>query len=288
MNYEEKYKNAVTELYNYLKVYTNEPKDISINFETLFKIFPELEIYHITAIKNGVRDHMIKYFENLLKSDNIAKDNVEIYNMYLEYLNRMDEDNIQFKTPSVETETEDETDKIIFKVGDWVVKKDGTAFPNQKRYDLITRIDKEGRIWFDDDFWTRNDDLRYWTINDAKDGDILAIDVKDYQGLITSPTGESRFIDSNEIKNDFICIFKQCSNPISVKYGENNCYLIKSVKTHCYISVFGDFHLNNGYGQYENVGFHPANDEQCDLLLRALREHNYVWNDNEKKIIIDK
>lgn len=60
-----------------------------------------------------------------------------------------------------------------FNVGDWVVRKDGCCFFNDRKAALITKIDEE-QYWFDSGTWLEAEDIRHWTIEDAKEGDILA------------------------------------------------------------------------------------------------------------------
>ena len=178
------------------------------------------------------------------------------------------------QNPSDET-FEDEIDiriaKGIFKVGDYVVfKENGKTFSNGKCYSLISNIDDEGRIWFDEEsYWVTKDDIRHWNFGDAKDGDILTCNVRLKDGTILSPTKNS--LSSNDASNDFICIFRQHDIPTW------------DFNAHCYLSETGDLHLN-GY-HLTNPGLHPANDEQCDFLLRTLRLNNYLWDDINKKII---
>jgi len=73
------------------------------------------------------------------------------------------------------TFSEQESDGKVepkFKVGDWVVRKDGRNFGNGCKFAQITYIDKE-QYWFDSGTWLENKEIRFWTIQDAKDGDIV-------------------------------------------------------------------------------------------------------------------
>lgn len=69
----------------------------------------------------------------------------------------------------------DNTNKVKpkFKVGDCVVRKNGCCFYNDRKAALITKIDEE-QYWFDNGTWLEAEDIRHWTIEDAKEGDILA------------------------------------------------------------------------------------------------------------------
>lgn len=70
-----------------------------------------------------------------------------------------------------------------FKAGDWVVKKDGTPFYGGNYAEQITNIEDDGGlkcIWFSSGTWLRDKDIRLWTIQDAKDGDVLALNGKPF------------------------------------------------------------------------------------------------------------
>lgn len=59
-----------------------------------------------------------------------------------------------------------------FKVGDWVVRKDGDSFRNGSKFSQITKID--GSMCFlDTGKCICNYEIRPWSIEDAQDGDIL-------------------------------------------------------------------------------------------------------------------
>ena len=68
---------------------------------------------------------------------------------------------------------ESTSEECKFKVGDWVVRKDKKNFGNGCKFAQITNIDKE-KYWFESGTWTTDESLRLWTIQDAKNGDVLA------------------------------------------------------------------------------------------------------------------
>lgn len=70
---------------------------------------------------------------------------------------------------------ESTSEEYKFKIGDWVVRKNGKDFGNGYKFAQITKIDKE-EYWFDSGTWLTNKEIRLWTIQDAKNGDVLASD----------------------------------------------------------------------------------------------------------------
>lgn len=138
-----------------------------------------------------------------------------------------------------------------FKVGDWIItnKKhiwyvDETPETTSYLYRLINQYGKVEVA----DFEVVDKKARLWTIQDAKDGDVLQL------GKVTA-------------------IFK--------KYiGNELC--------RCYCSVYdGEFEIpsqdgdDNSYGCYNTT---PATKEQCDTLFAKMRESGYKWDAEKKEL----
>ena len=143
------------------------------------------------------------------------------------------------------------TDKVEpkFKEGDWVVCEiTGSVYqikncienPNNHKYVYLTN----------DGYISSSEVNHYhlWTIQDAKDGDVLQL------GWVTA-------------------IFKEY-------IGNGNCS--------CYCSVCkGEFEIpaddgfDNVYGCYDT---HPATEEQCDLLFQKMKEAGYEWDAEKKEL----
>lgn len=132
-----------------------------------------------------------------------------------------------------------------FKVGDWVVTSYGKV--NQ-----VVSVDKYG------DGYTLNDGVYFsgswcdmyhlWTIQDAKDGDVLAWD------------------DSK-----CIALFK-------------NIYDEDSFNSYGFIGgCTGTFESRQSYHDIE--GSHPATKEQRDLLFHKMHESGYEWDAEKKELI---
>lgn len=131
-----------------------------------------------------------------------------------------------------------------FKVGDWVVKKDGETFYGGNYAEQITliEIDEKGKcIWFSSKTWAREDDIRLWTIQDAKDGDVLTLNGKP-------------FIYSH-------------------KYGKN----------YCYIDDCGQFRVNFSLVLEGNCVC-PATKQERDLLFSKMRNVGYEWDADKKEL----
>lgn len=93
-----------------------------------------------------------------------------------------------------------------------------------------------------------------WTIQDAKDGDVLADDnsIIIFRGI------------GNHILNDVIDYY--------VGYKHNlGEIVIQSGNSH--------------YGKANTVTFKPAAKKQCDILFRKMKEAGYEWSDKDRKLI---
>ena len=147
------------------------------------------------------------------------------------------------------------TDKVEpkFHEGDWVVT----------RYDKVNQViavdeDGDGFTLDDDTYFSGSwkDSYHLWTIQDAKDGDVLATEDEN----LTTP---------------FIAIYKSL--------GGTGYYGLKddlTFNSHCFIGFDGIFY--KGEQGHVVEGAHPATKEQRDLLFSKMKEAGYVW-DSEKK-----
>lgn len=129
-----------------------------------------------------------------------------------------------------------------FKVGDWITDSDINTFQ-------ITKIDNWWYYADDDDkacFDVIHDYYHLWTLQDAKEGDILAFD------------------------DNTIVIFK-------------DLYNATSFHSYCYIEdgLFG-VSKDGVPDWWEGEGFYPTTKEQRDLLFQKMKDAGYEW-DSEKK-----
>ena len=131
-----------------------------------------------------------------------------------------------------------------FEIGDWIVSN---------TTNLVYRVDSilckryylshNGEIVIVN--FTDEQNYRHWTINDAKDGDVLAA-------------------------QECYVIFKEIAG-LNIK-----CYC-----TYHYMGFNPSFHINT---LQNKTAFHPATKEQRDLLFATMKEEGYEW-DAEKKVL---
>ena len=130
-----------------------------------------------------------------------------------------------------------------FKVGDWVVYCNDDV-------DLITGIEENGYCVNNSGYipFICESDIRLWTVQDAKDGDVLAWD------------------DSK-----CIALFK-------------NIYDEDSFNSYVFVGgCTGTFESRQSYHDIE--GAHPATKEQRDLLFQKMHEAGYEWDAEKKELI---
>ena len=133
-----------------------------------------------------------------------------------------------------------------FKVGDWIVYN-----RNDSSREILYVYDiRDGRYYFNDNIhfsWSVKEceeKSHFWTIQDAKDGDVLA----DCFGNI--------------------CIYQKPST---------NTYY----HTHCYGNH--KYFIDDG-GSHEVAGTYPATKEQRDILFQKMREAGYEWDVEKKEL----
>ena len=130
-----------------------------------------------------------------------------------------------------------------FKVGDWVVYCNDDV-------DLITGIEENGYCVNNSGYipFICESDIRLWTVQDAKDGDVLALDDSKCIALLKNIYDEDSF----------------------------NSYGFVGGCT-------GTFESRQSYHDIE--GAHPATKEQRDLLFQKMHEAGYEWDAEKKELI---
>lgn len=151
-----------------------------------------------------------------------------------------------------------DNDEPKFKVGDWIVDDE---IPN----DVFCVIEVLGEIYKvididGDDYhiphYKVDKQFHLWTIQDAKDGDVLAY----YSEVKDKPIEQ-------------IGIFKQY---VGRHGGCSNTFL-----AHTGIDWDGDI-IINGYMGSTNIL--PATKEQRELLFEKMKQAGYEWNDEKKEL----
>lgn len=235
---------------------------------TLERIFPEL--------KESEDDRMVKFIKNQLF--NIKKIITENYELDAKltkaicWLEKQCEQKI--KTPEESLGIDSDTyNKIVdeciygeqkpidkvesnFKVGDWVVYCNDDV-------DLITGIEENGYCINNSGYiqFICASDIRLWTIQDAKDGDVL---------------------HSTGWHNDCIFIFNRLDN---WKFDKQNGD--RAVATgYCCLSISADkmeFCIQ-GPDCVEVNTIKPATKIQHDLLFKKMKEAGYEWDAEKKEL----
>lgn len=140
-----------------------------------------------------------------------------------------------------------------FHEGEWVVNKLGDLWHidsfDKKNYQV-----SDGKGNYNYFPISKQGEMRLWTIQDAKDGDVLAC---------PNDAGD----------RDVVFIFKN----INSDEGWVFCF--------CASDANGCFCTNNDYvGNSNSTNISPATKEQCDLLFQKMHEAGYEWDDEKKEL----
>lgn len=137
-----------------------------------------------------------------------------------------------------------------FNVGDWIIHNDNKHIPIKiiekigMYYRTVDTVNYYHNIWID----CINKNYHLWTIQDAKDGDVLAAELmKDYP-------------------IPFIAMYKERG--------------LNFFNSHCFVSCNGEFH--KGTTGHAISLIHPATREQRELLFQKMHDAGYEWDANKK------
>lgn len=230
MDYEKKYKEALKRaegvieqnpLMEYLK------KGIEY-------IFPELKESEDERIKNW----LIGYFHQY-KEDGMEK-----------YANGLKVESIlAWLEKQGEQKLADKVIKPKFHEGDWIVFNGLTLYVKEVIKGFYRTISKGGITNSYD--WDIDNAARLWTIQDAKEGDVLACE------------------------NGWTCIFS-CLN--------DNLF-----SSHCFMDAEGWFCEDGGQAHALDNRIcgeiHPATKEQRDILFEKMHEAKYMWDSESKQLL---
>ena len=134
-----------------------------------------------------------------------------------------------------------------FKVGDWVIDSQGIIHQIEQVYEIASEhtfgYNVEGGYFNDE-----SDNVRLWTIQDAKDGDVLTWD-----------------------NSKCTALFK-------------NIYDKESFNSHGFVGhCTGIFESRLAFHDIE--GAHPATKEQRDTLFAKMHEAGYMWDSEGKQLL---
>lgn len=145
-----------------------------------------------------------------------------------------------------------------FKVGNWVVyNRNDHSREIMQIYDI-----RDGRYYFNDNVhfsWSIkecDEKSRLWTIQDAKDGDVLAF-YSEYKGNKMEQVG---------IIKKYVGKHGGCSNTFNIYVGVN-------------------WENNLQIGEYMGCSdIRPATKEQRDTLMKAISDAGYEWDFEKKEL----
>ena len=139
-----------------------------------------------------------------------------------------------------------------FKVGDWIVTPKNKVFKITSIEGTCYSFNNESTYW---EICYCDEECHLWTIQDAKDGDVLATEDKNF----TTP---------------FVAIYKSIGDTV---------YDNITFNSHCFIGFDGNFYGGEEGHTIEDI--HPATKEQSDLLFTKMNEAGYEWDAEKKELM---
>ena len=216
----------------------------------------ENEYNHILKVLNSVAEEQeTKGYNNLIGTDNWLKSIKD--RIQSKQSNKPQDKSVLEATNE---KPSDNTNKVQpkFEVGDWIFYSGDYCGGvrhitkiNENGYYIERNGLPHGIIPFKDEIH-----MRLWTIQDAKDGDII-------------------YAKSKSSDFSYICIFFKLENGNSWD--------------HCYINSKDSKHWNFEYGKgflrLDDSDFYPASKEQRDLLFQKMEESDYEWDFENKEVM---
>ena len=265
MDYEKKYKNALE--------WARQVMDGKTGFirKEVEEVFPELKESEDKKIRGAIIDHLKDYnliewadwLEKQGEFKNIDSDDLATLENWEDFIKENKEKwqlNDWFieatllliqKVKHIENNENDNslTRESEFKVGDWVVNKldDVWHIDSIDNKNYQTSDGKGNYNYFP---ISKQDEMRLWTIKDAKNGDILM--------------AKAPFIFNGNLEGGIGC-----------------------PGAHCAINTLGEFQIPTSPKHWTGHTTTPATKEQRDLLFQKMHEAGYEWN-AEKKALYDK
>ena len=204
-------------------------------------IFPELKESEDERIRKELMDYIIIYRDSIEEEE---------FKSWLAWLEKQGLQNLANSAKTCKVEPK-------FKVGDWIVyDKYG-----EKDIDRIVKFDND-KASFESGEWLYihqlNENCKLWSIQDAKDGDVLATTY-------------------------FIFIFKNIDSGNGVHY-----YCQYETSPHENDNQFDTALPQSLMGRVGNSNYSPATKEQRELLFSKMKEAGYEWDVEKKELkIID-
>ena len=180
-------------------------------------------------------------------------DNVQYYQRDIDWLKSL-KDRIQPKQCKIKCEKDDNANEVEpkFKIGDWVVATDEEGKITKLWGNKVELVGTDGvHVTFPQSELSH---YHLWTLQDAKDGDILAVENRPF-------------------------IYNGNFNPLSVG-------------GYCGITTIGFIGISKERYGYGSTGWtmfdgdiYPATKEQCKLLFEKIKDAGYEWDSGKKELI---
>lgn len=244
---------SIEDTNKYVTWLEKQGEELSANVEPKFNVGDTMRTWRETA--NGYTDGM----PVVVSIDN------EYYHCTNESIAIKDQDNYEFPPINVKQK---HNDNAKFKLGDWIINQEGKCYQIKSIYNVddgyYIATDKDGedcKICFG----IANEYYNIWTIQDAKPGDVLAI-------------------NWHECGNSWekIIIFVKYHNNGIKKLG----YSMPCVEGYGNTFKNGKLAFEDEeipyYSKTWTANLHPTTKEQRDLLFQTMKEAGYEW-DSEKK-----
>ena len=139
-----------------------------------------------------------------------------------------------------------------FKVGDWVIDKQGIVHQIERVVENVTNhtfgYDLVGGGYFND----ATEGVRLWTIQDAKDGDVLHCWIDGYEFVLIY----------KDIKDGYITTYGHLYQNLKLFSKEPTTMFCRTIQGH----------------------FTPATKEQSNLLFQKMKEAGYEWDAEKKEL----
>ena len=147
-----------------------------------------------------------------------------------------------------------------FKVGDWVVRTNGKSFCNGSKFAQIQSIELDGEMcYLDTGRWLYPSEIRHWSIEDAKDGDVLV-----------SLSKMHPFIFNGHYDEDTDYVYAYCGISDIIKDD----------------SFYFDKYPNEEFKVWDSVeNVRPATRDQRNLLFSKMKDSGYEWDSKKKELI---
>jgi hypothetical protein len=227
MDYEKKHQEDLESAKGWLAIAKENDNKIAV--QILENLFPELKESEDEKIRKGLIEHLKELKEQSVEGSHLKRP--EHYDAWIAWLEKQSE---QKPVDKIEPK---------FKIDDWITNGKYTwKVIYIKPLDYILRSQSGDVV--DDTISYVDEEFHLWTIQDAKDGDVLA----DCFGNI--------------------CIYQK---PSTNTYYHTHCY-----GNHNYFIDVG--------GSHEVAGTYPATKEQCDFLFQKMEEAGYEWDAEKKEL----